>query len=197
MSRAKSKVTATLRSEHRSLAAVIHAMKALSEDARSGRREPDFGLLWKMIHYVEAYPDAVHHPNEDTYLFARLRERSPDAIPLLDELQQQHKDGEAKLAAIRLALGRYEAGVSGASAALATAVDSFAEFYWRHMAMEEHELLPLADVSLTEADWQWIAAGFAGNSDPLHEGSDSSGLRGLLEEIVERAPAPLGHGAAR
>jgi uncharacterized membrane protein YcfT len=37
------------------------------------------------------------------------------------------------------------------SAALATAVHRFAEFYWRHMAMELHELLPFAEANVAAA----------------------------------------------
>lgn len=193
MSKAKATVTATIRSEHRSLAAVIHGIKALSEDAHSSRREPDFALLWRMLYYVEAFPDSVHHPNEDRYLFARVRDRSPTAAPVLEELERQHHDGPAKLNDIRIALGHYEAGVSGASAALVTAVDRFADFYWRHMAMEERELLPLAEASLSDADWEWVAAGFTGN-DPLHPSAQTADFWRLLQEIVQRAPAPLGFG---
>lgn len=197
MSEAKRTVAATIRSEHRSLAAVIHGMKALAEDAGSGRRAPDFALLWKMIYYVEAYPDSIHHPNEDQYLFARVRERSPTSSDLLDELVRQHRDGESKLNDVRVALGHYEAGVTGAPSALVLAVDRFADFYWRHMAMEEHDLLPIAEGVLSDDDWNWIAGGFAAGHDPLHESAERDGFWRLLHEILDRAPAPLGFGGSR
>ena len=79
-----------------------------------------------MLYYVEACPNSVHHPNEDQYLFARMRERSPSAASLNDELHQQHHDGEAKLNEIRIALGHRETEVTGAAGALGDAVDRFA-----------------------------------------------------------------------
>jgi hemerythrin-like domain-containing protein len=197
MSTAKATVTATIRSEHRSLAAVIHGVKTLCEDAHSSRSEPDFALLWRMVYYVEAFTDAVHHPHEDRYLFARVRDRSPAAVPVLEELERQHHDGPARLNDIRIALGHYEAGVSGASAALVAAVGKFADFYWRHMAMEERELLSLAEAALSDADWEWVAEGFKGHADPLHESATSDHFWKLLQEIVRRAPAPLGYGGPR
>jgi hypothetical protein len=64
------------------------------------------------------------------------------------------------------------------------------------MAMEEHDLLPLAEVTLSDPDWEWIAAGFEGNRDPLQESAPGSFWK-LLQEIVQRTPAPLGFGAPR
>ena len=46
-----------------------------------------------MIYYIDAFPERFHHPKEDEYLFYFLRIRHPDAIPLLDRLQGEHRAG--------------------------------------------------------------------------------------------------------
>ena len=43
----------------------------------------------------------------------------------------------------------------------------FAVFHWEHMRLEEDELIPLARLHLTGADWDAIDAAFLGHTDPL------------------------------
>ena len=66
-----------IRAEHRSLAAVIHGLRHLVREVREHGARPDFGLLEAMLRYIDAFPERLHHPKEDRYLFRRLRERDP------------------------------------------------------------------------------------------------------------------------
>ena len=52
---------------------------------------PNFELLGAMIYYIDAFPERFHHPKEDEYLFRLLRVRHPDAAPLLDRLNIEHR----------------------------------------------------------------------------------------------------------
>ena len=61
--------------EHRALAAMLSGLRGLVASIEAGRLKPDFELMASMIEYIEMVPEKVHHPKEDTYLFARLRER--------------------------------------------------------------------------------------------------------------------------
>ena len=62
--------------EHRSLAAVIHGLEFLVREARAAGRPPSFPLLRAMLRYIDAFPERLHHPKEDAYLFRKLRERT-------------------------------------------------------------------------------------------------------------------------
>jgi hemerythrin-like domain-containing protein len=70
----------------------------------------------------------------------------------------------------------------------------YVDFYLRHMALEESDVLPAAQRALDSADWAAIDAAFAANRDPLtgHEPADE--YRPLFSRIVNRAPAPVGLG---
>jgi hemerythrin-like domain-containing protein len=37
-----------------------------------------------MLYYIREYPEQVHHPKEDRYLFARLRDRTGELDEVLD-----------------------------------------------------------------------------------------------------------------
>jgi L-threonate 2-dehydrogenase len=184
-----------IKAEHRSLAAVLDATKFLVEKIRNRRMAPDFKVLWAILHYIEAFSEKLHHPKEDLYLFAKLRARTHAADALIDELQAQHRGGEQRMQDLQVALGRYEAGAPDALDAFATAVQRFADFCWKHMALEEQEVMPLAKAHLTPSDWAEIAQAFQDNNDPLFGKDPSAQFDRLFTRIVNMLPAPVGLGA--
>lgn len=165
---------AILRDEHRSLAAVLHALLA-QVDAVS----PDPALLRAMLFYVEQFPERLHHPKEEVYLFDQLRRRTPNFDTLLDELHAQHEAGALELVELRRLLGR------GDGPAFAQAVHAYVQAQWRHMHDEEQLVLPAASLHLLPADWSEIAAAFAVNGDPRF-GTDES-FEQLAARLLELA----------
>lgn len=182
----------TIRAEHRSLAAVIHNLKDLLSEVHAERMKVDFPLLWSMVYYIDAFPDRLHHPKEDEWLFRLLRQRTHEADALIEELQRQHAHEPQALGEIRRWLGNLEAGVPGSMDSLRRTVATCAEFTWRHLKTEEHELVPLAENHLLGADWDEIAHAFAQNADPLNGFGEVDAFHQRFREIVERTPAPLG-----
>jgi hemerythrin-like domain-containing protein len=65
------------------------------------------------------------------------------------------------------------------------------------MRLEEDVVLPLAERTLTEADWQPIDAAFRANEDPLFGARPREEFRKLFQLIVNLAPAPVGVGPGR
>jgi len=192
MSDSRTQALNTIRAEHRTLAAVIHNLKDLLSEVHAGRMKVDFPLLWSMVYYIDAFPDRLHHPKEDEWLFRLLRQRTHEADALINELQRQHTHEPQALGDIRRCLGNVEAGVPGSMDALMRTVATYAEFTWRHLKTEEHELMPLAERHLTDADWNDIAHAFAQNADPLNGFGEADAFQQRFREIVERTPAPLG-----
>lgn len=192
MSDSRTQALNTIRAEHRTLAAVIHNLKDLLNEVHAGRMKVDFPLLWSMVYYIDAFPDRLHHPKEDEWLFRLLRQRTHEADALINELQRQHTHEPQALGDIRRCLGNVEAGVPGSMDALMRTVATYAEFTWRHLKTEEHELMPLAERHLTDTDWNDIAHAFAQNADPLNGFGEADAFQQRFREIVERTPAPLG-----
>ena len=180
--------------EHCSLDAVIHGMLYLVRDVRLGAR-PNFEVLGAMVCYIDAFPERFHHPKEDAHLFKRLRERHPDALPLLDRLETDHRKGAAMIRDLEQALMRYEQEGEARFAAFEKAVREYAEFQWKHMGVEETEVLPLARQYLTQEDWQEIDAAFSGNSDPLLGSKAAAEYENLFRRILKLAPPPIGVGS--
>ena len=186
---------AAIEDEHRSIAAVIHGLEYLATELRAGRSSPDLVLLRAMLRYLREYPERLHHPAEDRTLFALLRRRTHDADALVAELEAEHAQGEARLAALEAAVDRMESGAPGAAAAFEAEVTGYAAFHWKHMGKEEEGILRVAERVLREEDWAAVAAAFGAHAEArFGEGDTAQEYRRLFSRIVALAPPPIGVG---
>jgi hemerythrin-like domain-containing protein len=183
--------------EHRSLAAVLHGMLYLTRAIRDGRATPDFKLFGAMVYYIDAFPERLHHPKEDRYLFRLLRLRHPASAALIDRLHAEHVAGETKIRDVEAALRRYEHGGAHHFRQFSDAIEAYATFHWAHMRAEEEEVLPLAREHLTQADWSEVDEAFAGNSDPMFGAAAGDEYEDLFRRIAHLAPPPIGVGPER
>jgi hemerythrin-like domain-containing protein len=149
---------AIIKDEHLSMASVIKGMLANVAAIRSGTMDPDPYLFAAMFDYIEAFPERLHHPKEDEYLFRFLRLRCEAAHAMLDELQEEHARGAELLETLRRALAAFEENDD--LDAFEAALKEYADFYRNHMAKEEKTVLPLAAEHLTPEDWNAIDTAF-------------------------------------
>lgn len=191
------KAIRTIREEHRTLAAVLHGMLYLVRDIAEDATEADFRVLEAMVYYIDTFPERFHHPKEDRYLFRILRQRAPQAAPLLDRLEIEHRTGAEKIRALEQALARFRAGGDAEFSNFRTAVEAYAKFHWDHMHAEEREVMPLAEKHLTATDWTEIDAAFEGHADPLLGEEAGARYDALFGRIVALAPPPIGVGPKR
>lgn len=135
-----------------------------------------------------------HHDGEDRLLWPKLRARLPD--PLIDVvalMEAQHAEIETLTATVAEALAGWQK-TPAAGTHLAEALRRLHTALEQHLHVEEQEILPLAALHLTEAEWQEIGeAAIASIPKPklpvvfgmmMYEG-DPTVLRMML------APAPL------
>jgi nucleotide-binding universal stress UspA family protein/hemerythrin-like domain-containing protein len=188
---------AIIRDEHRSLAAVMHGLEFLVRQAREQRAPPSFPLLGAMLHYIKAFPETLHHPKEDAYLFRKLRARTHEFDATLDELERQHVEGRGHVDELERSIAAYEADPASGFARFAAAVERFVTTQTEHMALESKVIVPAARAHLTEADWAEIGAAFAGNSDPRFSIDSEEEFRQLFARILNLAPAKMVGGQDR
>ena len=188
---------AVIREEHRSLAAVIHGLEYLVREIRDRGAVPQFPLLRAILHYIKSFPDALHHPKEDEYLFRKLRLRTPEFNDTLDELERQHVSGSKLVTDMDAALHRYEADPAGGFDGFADAVRRFAKHEWEHIILETKVILPAAQTHLTVEDWSEIGKAFAENGDPRFNVDADEEYRQLFTRILNLAPENVIGGSAR
>jgi hemerythrin-like domain-containing protein len=182
-----------IRDEHRSISAVLHALKQLARDAQDASVKPEFAVFRAMLHYIDAFPEELHHPKEDQYLFPPLVGRVPAIQALVDSLRAEHKQGAKLVRELERALMLFEDGWPAGAADFLKTVDAYADFHWQHMRKEEQEILPLAERHLTERDWEAIDHAFDANHDPI-AGVREKDFQALFTRIVSLAPEPVGLG---
>src|SRR5215213_568333 len=62
--------------EHRTLRIVLQILQRVLHDIAAFGTPPDFTLLSAVLYYLDDFPERVHHPKEDNYLFPMLRRRT-------------------------------------------------------------------------------------------------------------------------
>jgi hemerythrin-like domain-containing protein len=184
-----------LKSEHRSISAVLHGLKELARMAQDAKVRPRFQVLRSMLRYMDEYPERLHHPKENDHIFSRLVAREPSARLLVEELQAEHEEGARLIRDLERSLLFFEEGWPAGAREFQQTVDAYADFHWKHMRKEEQQLMPLAERALTAEDWKAINAAFSENRDPV-AGLQERDFEQLFSRIANLAPAPVGLGAS-
>ena len=185
-----------IRDEHGRLAAVIHGMLHLVRQMEKTGVQPDLKVLRAMLFYISEYPERLHHPKEDEFLFGRLRSRTQQFNSAIEVLEAQHAEGEALVHKLEHMLIRLEFVGKPAHAGFRKLVEEYAEFYFSHMRIEEEQILPAAEQMLDDTDWILINDAFSANADPLENTDLKGDFDRLFTLIVNIAPAPIGLGPA-
>ena len=183
-----------VREEHERLAAVVHGMRYLMRSMRDKAAQPDLRVFRAMLLYISEYPERLHHPKEDHYLFAPLRRHTQAHDATLAELESQHASGEALVRRLEHLLLRYEFGGEREFAPFAEQVELYADFYFRHMRTEEEIIFPALREYFSAEDWEQADRAFAANDDPLAGTGLKHDFERLFTVIVSITPAPVGLG---
>lgn len=187
-----SQLLAALWSEHRSIGAVLHALRYLVKEGRAGGKPLDTRATRAILYYLDVFPERVHHPKEERVLFAALRRKTSAADSVLESLRQEHLRGESAIRELEQLLLRYEQGGEAEYAPFAAAVERFVAGYREHLRVEEDVIMPVARAVFTDSDWAALRAEWASHRDPLSGIDDQSIDDRMIAHIVELAPAPIG-----
>ena len=189
--------TRIIREEHAALSAMLRSILLLLAQHRRQGSLPDFAVLRAMLFYVDEFPEKRHHRKESELLFPKLRARTPFSRDLLDRLDEDHARGERSIRDLEHALLGFEMMGEVRRQAFEQAAERYVDFYLRHMAMEEQQILPLAERVLTEQDWSDLDDAFGANRDPLTGHEPEADYVALFTRIVNLLPEPIGLGMAR
>lgn len=188
-----SRAIALIQDEHRSIAAVIYAMKRRAAEARDGIAGLDHEFFGRLVAYAQEFPEKRHHAKEEESLHRLLRDRGGEGRELMHRLEAQHLAEYKLAAALRRAweaCGQGAGGVDPAVARLVEAVEALAAHVWEHMALEEESLLPLAKQVLRPDDWQEVVEAFEGDGDSDFGQLNEADLRNLFTSVANAARLP-------
>jgi len=185
----------TIHEEHRAIGAVMHGLLHCASIVREQGRLPDIKLLRAMLFYLDVFPERFHHPKEDRYLFAKLRQRTAETDEVLARLEDEHAHGGQQIRELAQASIRLEFDPERYAEVFVSKVEAYAVLQMRHMGLEEDIVLPCAQRELNEADWRHIDAAFGGSVDPLLGIDVKNGFDQLFRRIVASISRPAGEEA--
>ena len=178
--------------EHRSIAVVLHAMEYLVREQRNHGTRINPAVFRAILYYLDVFPERMHHPKEEDYLFAAVRRKTSEADAVLDELRKEHDSGAHSIRDLEQDLLRYEEGGAKEFERFAAAVEQFVIGYRQHMRKEEDGVMPIARRVLNAQDWADINRAWAENRDPLTGVETEKEYEQVLDRIVKLAPPPIG-----
>lgn len=100
-----------------------------------------------------------HHASEDEGLWPAVRAANPDAGPLLDSLEADHRSVEPAAAALRSAGERCAAG-DAMPDELVAALDALSAVLLPHLDREVTDAMPVVSASITHGEWHAIEQRF-------------------------------------
>jgi hemerythrin-like domain-containing protein len=178
--------------EHRSISVVLHAMEYLVREQRNHKKKINPAVFRAMLYYLDVFPERMHHPKEEQYLFAAVRRKTSEADATLDELRQEHDRGAHSIRDLEQDLLRYEEGGDKEFERFASAVEAFVAGYRQHMRKEEDGVMPIARRVLNAQDWADINRAWAEHRDPLTGVESEKEYEQVLDRIIKLAPPPIG-----
>lgn len=185
-----------LREEHTALAAILRSLSMLLDMGPGDEPERFFDVLRAMLFYIDEFPERLHHPKESHHLFSKLARYAPQLLPVIERLERDHKQGEAKVRELQHMLVAWELIGESRRVEFEKAAKTFVTFYLQHMRTEEVDLFPVAQQVMTSTDWSELDAVFSKDRDPLASGQRDPCFDRLFTRIVTATPAPIGVGRA-
>ena len=155
----------SLRQEHRNIEKLLLVLEHELSVFDRGER-PDYEVVQAVIAYFQVYPDAYHHPQEDT-VFKKLKARDPAAAASIGDLAAEHRSGAERLRRVAQAV---ESVLTDREVLRQTVHDIIRDFIVHergHIAMEERDFFPAAVKVLQPEDWAEIASTLTYQKDPL------------------------------
>jgi len=158
------------------------------DTARSAIVGAHLDLVCRFLH--------VHHEGEDVILWPLLLERGGEVTrSVVPTMQDQHASIEAALGQVTDLLSAWRL-TAREGEALADACETLLAALTAHMALEEEQILPLAEKLVTDAEWRQLGAHgralFTKQEFPVCFGMAMyEGDREVVKSVLADAPLPV------
>jgi hemerythrin-like domain-containing protein len=173
--------------DHRTLGAVLRALRDSVESPCRTIVPPDFEHLRAMLFYMDEMPARLHHAAESELLFPRIRERCPPLRPVLDRLEAEHGRAEIAVQELERALTAWQLMGDERREGFELPLRAYVQGYLGHMEVEENYVLPVAQDYLSAADWQDLHTALLGHRGTLTEATVQR-HGALFERILSNQP---------
>lgn len=185
-------VIRTIVQEHQGLWRIIDLLDQLQQDMNVNANQPDELLFTTIFDYIEHFSKRVHSQPKEIMLYQCLREKAPETRELLDKLENGYVVGHDKLKELRQLLHDCMSAWPEGREAFSHALTRFTQALRKHIKKEEGVVIPRARETLSQEDWEKIAAARDQTQDPLFGERVREEFRELRHKIVSMTPEHLG-----
>ena len=158
-------------------------------DAFFAGEESNFDLKVELLDYIEHFAEQVHHPTEDLIYLAALP-KLPQGEVLLQRLSREHGNLVGAARRFRKTLEGIVQGEVMSRDEVETRGREFVALQRQHIDLEEHEVFPLLEQALTEAQWKEISAKAPKGEDPIFSRQDYNRFRSLIDYLQAHDKKP-------
>jgi hemerythrin-like domain-containing protein len=148
--------------------------------------EPDYELMGDIVFYLKEYADMQHHQREDV-AFRILSERDRSYIPLIKQLQHEHRVIDEAGDVFQEYLTNILNDVVVRRELLEMAAATYLLYYRAHIKAEEAQILPAAERLLTDDDWKQVGNAVPSVPDPLFGAEDGLNYRAMRAHMRKDA----------
>lgn len=180
-----SSVTEIIRAQHRDFAQVLKALETIANGPLEERRSEDLAQLFDICHYARVFPDKLHHPDEEQYVFGPLRDVAPDHREMIDEIRAEHDRADSLTGRLHDGITAFDKNQCDAET-LRHTIRTYLDFQFEHMRKEENTLLPLVEHALEKDQYHAATRAFAKHADPLFSENVAAGFEALKRRIESR-----------
>jgi hemerythrin-like domain-containing protein len=160
-----SPIMESLSREHANMAKLLKVLERQIAIFKQGGT-PDYQAIRTILEYNLEYADLYHHPKEDL-IFARLRERYPDTINTVNNLEEDHRRLAAQTRRFSEAIANVIDGAELPRDRVLRMAEDYVESMRRHMEMEDKWVFPAARQWLRDEDWAAVEREATAGEDPL------------------------------
>ncbi len=177
-----SKIIESLQRDHVNFLQLLRILEA-ELDVFDRTERPDYDVIQAIVQYLESYSARFHHPKEDL-VFAKIRERDPQAASSVGDLEAEHEKIAVEFQKFADAVRNVLLEVEMPRAAFNHAARNFIDHERLHIEMEEGQFFPVARKALTPDDWTELDASMTDAKDPLFSEEVEEEFRALRRQIV-------------
>ena len=173
-----------LRRDHTNLKRLLNLLSQ-ELDAFFAGDEANFDLKIELLDYIEHYAEQVHHPTEDL-LYAAVLPHIQGGETLQQRLSQEHQDLVGAAHRFRETLEGIVQGAVMTREEVETRGREFVALQRKHLDLEDNEVFPLLEKSLTNAQLDEVAAHAPTEEDPIFTWKDYNRFRSLIDYLQQQ-----------
>ena len=161
--------------DHKRIEKVLNLIERELNKFNNDDEEENLIAVRDALEYMQAYPDAIHHPIEER-MFAVLGQLSTELISAAEQqtietLQAQHTEILNRTKALQQDVDNILNDVVCPIERLMLHLKAYVDLQREHMQTENSILFPLAQRCLGSKDWALLEAELNTQTDPLFDGT--------------------------